>query len=181
MIVNVSVEEKIFGRDSQGAWRRDKTTLTLTLTLGDSLEKADWVLLEWSELVRELLGFSSCELLLWKAGIPEAGDSSGTQSKGNVRRWKPLPSKGVSRDSSVGIATVYGLDDQGGGSSSPCRVKNIHFSISSRPAVGSTQPPIKWVPGVKRQGREADHSPPTSAEVKKMWIYRSTSLYVFMA
>jgi hypothetical protein len=26
-------------------------------------------------------------------------------------------------------------------------------------------------PGAKRQRREADHSPPTSAEVKKMWIY----------
>jgi hypothetical protein len=25
--------------------------------------------------------------------------------------------------------------------------------------------------GVKRQGREADHSPPTRAEVKKKWIY----------
>jgi hypothetical protein len=29
-----------------------------------------------------------------------------------------------------------------------------------------------------RQGRETDHSPPTSAEVKKMWIYTSTPLYV---
>jgi hypothetical protein len=36
-------------------------------------------------------------------------------------------------------------------------------------------------PGVKRQGREADHSPLTSAEVKKMWIYTSTPPYVFMA
>jgi hypothetical protein len=36
-------------------------------------------------------------------------------------------------------------------------------------------------PGIKRQGREADHSPPTIAEVKKMWIYTSTPLYVFMA
>jgi hypothetical protein len=50
----------------------------------------------------------------------------------------------------------------------------------------TTQPPIQWVPGalslgVKRQGRESDHSPPTSAEVKKMWIYTSTSPYVFMA
>jgi hypothetical protein len=36
-------------------------------------------------------------------------------------------------------------------------------------------------PGVKRQGREADHSPSTSAEVKEMWIYTSTPLYVFMA
>jgi hypothetical protein len=52
-----------------------------------------------------------------------------------------------SGDSSVGIATGYGLDDQGGGSSSPGRVNNFHFSISSRPALRSTQPPIKWVPG----------------------------------
>jgi hypothetical protein len=33
-------------------------------------------------------------------------------------------------------------------------------------------------PGLKQQGREADHSPPTSAEVKKMWI---TPPYAFMA
>jgi hypothetical protein len=37
------------------------------------------------------------------------------------------------------------------------------------------------LPGVKRQGREADHSPPTSAEVKKIWIYTTTPLYVCMA
>jgi hypothetical protein len=37
-------------------------------------------------------------------------------------------------------------------------------------------------PGVKRPGREADHLPPTSAEVKKMWIYTSTFSYAaFMA
>jgi hypothetical protein len=45
------------------------------------------------------------------------------------------------------------------------------FSTASRPALWPTQPPIQWVPGtlspgVKRQGREADHSPPSSAEVK---------------
>jgi hypothetical protein len=28
--------------------------------------------------------------------------------------------------------------------------------------------------GVKWPGREADHSPPTIAEIKKMWIYTST-------
>jgi hypothetical protein len=38
--------------------------------------------------------------------------------------------------------------------------------------LGPTQPPIKLVPvalslGVKRPGREADHSPPSSAEVKE--------------
>jgi hypothetical protein len=36
--------------------------------------------------------------------------------------------------------------------SSPGRVKNFHFSISSRLALGSTQPPIQWVPGALPQG-----------------------------
>jgi hypothetical protein len=58
-------------------------------------------------------------------------------------------------------------------------VKNFLFSTSSRPALGPTQSPIQWVPGalspgVKLQGREADHLPPTSAEVKNTWIYTST-------
>jgi hypothetical protein len=60
-------------------------------------------------------------------------------------------------------------------------LSNFHFSMSSGPALGSTQPPIKWVSGTKLQGPEADHSPPTSAEIKKMWIYTSTPPYVFMA
>jgi hypothetical protein len=30
--------------------------------------------------------------------------------------------------------------------------------------------------GVKRPGCEVDRSPPTSAEVKKMWIYTSTPI-----
>jgi hypothetical protein len=36
-------------------------------------------------------------------------------------------------------------------------------------------------PGVKRKWPEADNSPPVSVEVKKMWIYTSTPLYVFRA
>jgi hypothetical protein len=73
-----------------------------------------------------------------------------------------------------------------GRSSSPSTVKNFLFSTSSRPALASTQPPIQWVPGtlspgIKRPGREADHSPPASAEVKKIWIYTSTPPYAFMA
>jgi hypothetical protein len=63
--------------------------------------------------------------------------------------------------------------------SSPGRVKNVLFSMSSRPALRPTQPPVQCVSstpptGVKRQRREADHSPPASAEVKKMWIDTST-------
>jgi hypothetical protein len=68
--------------------------------------------------------------------------------------------------------------------SSPSRVKNFLFPMPFRPALGSTQPPIQWVlgalsPGLKRPGREVDHSPPTSSKVKKMWIYTSTPPYVF--
>jgi hypothetical protein len=71
-------------------------------------------------------------------------------------------------------------------SSSPCRVKNCLFSTSSRPALRPTQPSIQWVPGafslgVKRQRREADHSPPTGVEIKKIWTYISTPPYTFMA
>jgi hypothetical protein len=60
-------------------------------------------------------------------------------------------------------------------SSSPGRVKYFLFSAASRPALGPTQPPIHWVPGVlypgvKRQRREADHLSPTRAEVKKKFI-----------
>jgi hypothetical protein len=48
------------------------------------------------------------------------------------------------------------------------------------------QPPTQWVPGllfsgVKRQERETDHSPLTSAEVKKTWIYASTPSYALIA
>jgi hypothetical protein len=51
-------------------------------------------------------------------------------------------------------------------------------TTASRTALGPTQPPIQWVPGilslgVKRPGREADHSPPSSAEVKNAWSYTS--------
>jgi hypothetical protein len=73
-----------------------------------------------------------------------------------------------------------------GWSLTPCRIENFHFSTSFRLVLGSTQPPIQWVPGaispgVKRQGREADHSLPASAEVKKIWTYTSTLPHAFMA
>jgi hypothetical protein len=53
----------------------------------------------------------------------------------------------------------------------------IFFTTASRPALGPTQPPIQWVPGtlsvgVKRLGREANHSPPSSAEIKEcVYLY----------
>jgi hypothetical protein len=56
----------------------------------------------------------------------------------------------------------------------------------SRPVLRPTQPPVQDVskalnPGVKRQGCEADHSLPYSAEVKNVWSYTSIPQYVFTA
>ena len=62
------------------------------------------------------------------------------------------------RDSSVGIATRYGLDGQGIESQ-----WRRDFPHPSRPALRPTQPPVQWVPGlsrgVKRPGRRADAPP----------------------
>jgi hypothetical protein len=69
-------------------------------------------------------------------------------------------------------------------------VKNVWRYTSTPPlclhCLVLTQPPIQWVPGalslgVKRSGREADHSPPSSAKVKNAWSYTSTPQYIFMA
>jgi hypothetical protein len=56
-------------------------------------------------------------------------------------------------DRAVRVATGYGLDDRG---------------IGVRVFCGPPSILSKW------PRREADHSPPTSAEIKKMWTYTST-------
>jgi hypothetical protein len=71
----------------------------------------------------------------------------------------------------AGIATGYGLDDRMIGVPVPAGTGNFFFDVS-RKALGPTQPLIQWVSGVlslgvKRPGREADHSPPSTAEVKE--------------
>jgi len=72
----------------------------------------------------------------------------------------------------AGIATGYGLDDGLSGFDFRLGLGFFLFDTISRPALGPTQPPIQVVPGVislgvKLLGREADHSPPSSAEVKE--------------
>jgi hypothetical protein len=77
-----------------------------------------------------------------------------------------------SRDSSVGIALCYGLDDQGSRVRFPAGTGIFYFNTASRTALRPTQPPIQGVLGspslgVKRPGREAAHSPSSSVEVKE--------------
>jgi hypothetical protein len=87
----------------------------------------------------------------------------------------------MSQDSSAGIMTGYGLDNQ-------IRVQFLvgagNFSLQHHVQTGSgahpTPPPIQWVLGVKWLWHEAGHSPPSSGEVKSTWSYICTPHYIFM-
>jgi hypothetical protein len=77
------------------------------------------------------------------------------------------------RDSSVGIALGYGLDDRCSSVRFPARAGS--FSLHQRVQNGSGAHPASYSTGiwdsssggVKRPGLETDHSPPSSAEVKE--------------
>jgi hypothetical protein len=80
----------------------------------------------------------------------------------------------MSRGIAVGIAIDYGLDDRGIEVRIPAGSTN--FTYLYRPTGSGAH--LASFPmgtgalshGVRRQGREADHQPTTSAEVKKTWI-----------
>jgi hypothetical protein len=65
----------------------------------------------------------------------------------------------------------------------------IFLFAASRMALGPTQLPIQWVPGalclgVKWPGREADHSPPSSAEIKEcveLYLHSPIRLHVLLS
>jgi hypothetical protein len=82
------------------------------------------------------------------------------------------------RDAAVGARRARGR------SSSPGRFKNFIHVVQIGSGVHPTSCQMHrgaLSPRVYRQGREADHSPTTSAEVKKMWMYASIPQYVYMA
>jgi hypothetical protein len=113
--------------------------------------------------------------------VPASGDSEDDcgEADGLDLQEKPKFSEKTcpsarSRDSAVGTATGYGLDDPGVGLRVP--VGSRIFSSTRRPmGTGGS------FPGLKRPGSGADQSPPASAEIKKMLIFTSTPPYAFMA
>jgi hypothetical protein len=89
-----------------------------------------------------------------------------------------------SRGSAVGITTGYGLNDRGVGVRVPV---GSRIFTSYRPDRLNGPPSLlsNWYwglfpLGLKRQGREAYNSSPTSAEANKTWVYTSTPQFVFM-
>ena len=83
--------------------------------------------------------------------------------------------------SSVGIANGYGLDGPGIQSR-----RGWDFPHLSRQALGPTQPPVQWVPGLswgkERSGRDADPSPLASAvghERVELYLYSPYGPYGF--
>jgi hypothetical protein len=85
----------------------------------------------------------------------------------------------------LGIALGYGLDDRGSRVRLPAGAGIFFFTTASRKILGPTQSRIQWVPGafslgVKRPDCEADHSHPSSAEVKEyveIYLYSPIRLH----
>jgi hypothetical protein len=93
---------------------------------------------------------------------------------------KPSLLHWYSRDSSAGIALGCGLDDRRSRVRFPGGGLGIFlFTTAPRTALEPTKPLIQWVPGalslgVKRPGREADHSH-LVPKSKNAWRYTCTS------
>jgi hypothetical protein len=85
----------------------------------------------------------------------------------------------MTRDSSVGIATVYRLDDRGSRVQFPAGAGN--FSLHLRVQNVSGAHPASYPMGTAGFSLGVDHSPPSSAEVKNAWSYISIPQYAFMA
>jgi hypothetical protein len=83
------------------------------------------------------------------------------------------------------MATGYGLEDQRVGVWVPEEQKFTFLQVVQ--TCSGAHPPSYPMgtgvlsPGVKRPGRETDHSPPISAEVKQTWAYTAIPPYAFMA
>jgi len=69
----------------------------------------------------------------------------------------------------ISIVTRLGLDDQGSIPGRGIRIYSPRHRVQTGSGSRTASYPMGtggFLPGVKRQGRKADHSPPSSAEVK---------------
>jgi hypothetical protein len=73
-------------------------------------------------------------------------------------------------------------------SDSLARIGVRYFSLLQgiQPGCGAHQVSFQWLPlalslGIRLWGREADRSPPSSAEIKEWWSYVSTPQYICLA
>jgi len=70
----------------------------------------------------------------------------------------------------ISIVTRLGLDDQGSIPGRGIRIYSPRHRVQTGSGSRTASYPMGtggFLPGVKRQGRKADHSPPSSAEVKE--------------
>jgi hypothetical protein len=84
-----------------------------------------------------------------------------------------IPGHHTGQVASYGIIKILTTLDSG---------KTSLLATASRPTLGPIQPPIQWIlealsARIKRPGREAGNSPPSSTEVKNEWSYTSTRLH----
>jgi hypothetical protein len=137
---------------SEKKWRNDKLKKLRTkiILLWFSEYKTTWIQ-HWFNMLAE--GKTSETIKIW---VNRPGEKSEVTAE-----WR-APSA---------LRLIYGLDDRKFGFNSRKRQDTFLFSISSRTAQVPTLLPIQRVlevvsPGVKWKGREADHSPSSTEEVK---------------
>jgi len=63
----------------------------------------------------------------------------------------------------------------------PEGARDLSFSQNAQTGPWPTHPPVQTVPGVKRPGCYAGHSPPFGSDDENWWNYTSTPPYAFMA
>jgi hypothetical protein len=145
-----------------------------------------WLQAALSPWLRWSVGLWQCSLLwntslvclgIWFVASPGLLGCDAVQCRGRIPTLRRTLHSTLGARLSQWYSTGYGLDDRGFESQEELRI--FLFTTASRLALGLTQPPIQWAPGVlplgvKRPGREADYSPPSSADVKNAWNYTST-------
>jgi hypothetical protein len=136
-------------------------------------------------LNRSLLGFRD-QSYVRGTDVPIPCAGTGLRHPQSRTEYLTKQLKYKSRDSSVGIALGYELDDRDSRVRFPEGTGNfcLHHRVQNGSEAHQASYPMgtrDTFMGVKQPGREADHSPPSSAEVKECVELYLHSQYAFMA